>query len=359
MTVDVTFVTSAHDVADARLHREVAALRRAGLTVEVLGLGEAAAGPADATVVTSPRPGPLGRAVRAVALPWRAHGRVVIALDPDLVPSLRLLALKRRRVVVDVHEDYAALLSDRSWAHGPAGVAARALVSVSTRLAADADLTVVADDHVPPRIAAQRMVLRNLPDFAMLPAAATSAERDEPPRALYVGDLRASRGLFAMLDAVAEAAPWELDLVGPVAAADQPRLDAWLASSPAAVRVRLHGRLTPRAAWGLAAGASVGLLLLDATPAFVAAVPSKLYEYLACGLAVVATPLPRTAELLSEVGAGALASTVAEAATVLRAWSADPAALRALQSAAGAWSDDHLSGDPYADFAARVADLVR
>jgi hypothetical protein len=38
----VTVLTSGHDVADARLHREVAALRRAGLRVEVLGLAEPA-----------------------------------------------------------------------------------------------------------------------------------------------------------------------------------------------------------------------------------------------------------------------------------------------------------------------------
>lgn len=359
MTVDVSIVTSAHDVADARLHREVAALLRAGLTVEVLGLGDVAAGPPGATVVTSARGGLASRGLRAAVLPWRAHGRAVIALDPDLVPSLRLLALKRRKTVVDVHEDYASLLADRAWANGAAGAVARALVAVATRLAGGADLTVVADDHVPPGVAAQRLVLRNLPDLSMLPAGVTEQPADQPPRALYVGDLRASRGLFAMLDAVAAADRWTLDLVGPVAAADQPRLDAWLAASPAADRIRLHGRLAPREAWALASGASAGLLLLEPTPAFVSSVPSKLYEYLACGLAVLATPLPRPAELLADAGAGELAATPADAATILRTWLADPAALDARRAAARGWSAQHLLTDPYAEFAARVADLAR
>ena len=43
---DVSLVTSGHDVADARLHRLVAALTDSGLTVEVIGLGDPAAAPA-------------------------------------------------------------------------------------------------------------------------------------------------------------------------------------------------------------------------------------------------------------------------------------------------------------------------
>src|SRR5690606_14270020 len=73
--VDVSIVTSGHDVADARLHREVAALVRAGLRVEVLGLGEASAGPPDAVVRARPRRSGVRRALDAALLPWRASGR--------------------------------------------------------------------------------------------------------------------------------------------------------------------------------------------------------------------------------------------------------------------------------------------
>ncbi|MGR6997932.1 hypothetical protein ACU686_07245 [Yinghuangia aomiensis] len=44
-SVDISIVSSAHDVADARLHRTAAALLRAGMTVEVIGLGDAPAAP--------------------------------------------------------------------------------------------------------------------------------------------------------------------------------------------------------------------------------------------------------------------------------------------------------------------------
>lgn len=355
MRPDVSVVSSGHDVADARLHREVAAFLRAGLTVEVLGLGDPAGGPPGAEVRTWLRGGLARRAGAAVRLPWSARGRVLVCLDPDLVASASVRRLTGRRLVVDVHEDYVALLADRRWARGLAGAVGRAVARAATWLAARADLTVVVDDHVPPPTARARLVVPNLPDLALLPA----PTRPGPvPRALYVGDLRASRGLFAMLDAVAGAPGWELDLVGPVAAGDRDRLDAWLACSPAAARVRLHGRLEPRAAWQLAAGAWVGLALLDRTPAFEAAVPTKLYEYLACGLAVLVTPLPRMAEIVAASGAGVVVGGAEEAAAVLRSWAA-PADLVGRRAAALAWSASTAGSSPYDGLAQRVVALSR
>ena len=173
---------------------------------------------------------------------------------------------------------------------------------VSTALARHADLTVVADDQVPPSRARDRLVVRNLPDLDLLP---TPGLRDGL-RALYVGDLRASRDLFTMVDAVAAAPSWRLDLVGPVAATDvrRPSRAGW--------------RPTPRWPSGstctdvchrcrpgqVAVGAAVAMVLLEPTPAFMAGLPSKLYEYLACGLAVLVTPLPRQAQLVRTTGAG-------------------------------------------------------
>jgi glycosyltransferase involved in cell wall biosynthesis len=261
-----------------------------------------------------------------------------------------------RRVVLDVHEDYLALLDDRRWARGAVGAVARAVARTSSRLAARADLTVLADEHLPPAVARQRLVVRNLPDLSLLPSA---GEPGATPRALHVGDLRASRGLFAMLDAVADAPGWELDLVGPVAPADQARLEAWLRDSPARDRVRLHGRLEPRAAWALARGAWVGLAMLDRTPAFERAVPTKLYEYLACGLAVLVTPLPRMVEIVEASGAGQVVPDAAAAAAALRAWAAAPGQVRAAQDAGRAWSRTWTEASPYDVLAERVLALSR
>jgi len=355
---DVTILSSGHDVADARLHRHCAALRRAGLSVEVIARGRAEDAPPGSVFRAAAARGIAGRGVQALVLPGRARGRVVITLDPDLIPAARLRrAFSRRRLAVDLHEDYVALLDDRAWAKGARGTVARIWARTAVSLSRGADLTVVADQHVPPARAERRLVVRNLPDLSLLPE---RGGLDERPRALYVGDVRESRGLFDMLRALEFAPDWELDVVGPVAARDRDRLAEWQAASAAAGRVRLHGRMPPEAAWRLARGAWVGMSLLHGTPAFENAIPSKIYEYLACGMPVLTSPIRRAAELVRQAGAGAVAISAEEAGATLRGWSGGSRhEFDGYREAARAWAErDPDAVNPHDRLAAAVVELV-
>lgn len=351
MAVDVSIVTSGHDVADARLHRLTAALQRRGLTVEVLGLGNATDGPAGATTHTWKRQVPPLRAVHALTLPWRARGRTLVALDPDSTFGTWVRArLTHRAVVADVHEDYAAVLHDRTWARGVRRYLGTVWAYAGLFASKHANLLVVADDHLVPDFP-RRLVVQNLPDLTGLPT-------PEPPgrqaRAIYVGDVRRSRGLYRMLDVMRHAPDWHLDIVGPVAREDQ---QATALEPDLAQRVRFHGRLPPHEAWGLARGAWAGLALLEDTPAFSAALPTKVYEYLACGLPVLSSPLPRPAALIEQTGAGAVVDDAVHGAAMLQAWSEDPASHARARAAALRWRQD-LADDAYARFANAVADAA-
>ena len=359
---DVSVVSSGHDVADARLHREVAAALAAGLTVEVLALGSPGDGPCGADLRTRPRPrGVAARLALAVTQPWRARGRVLLTLDPDVVPAALLVArLRRRPLVVDLHEDYLALLDDRPWSRGASRGLLRAGVRAVLAAARRADLLVVADEHVPPattRRARQRLVVRNAPSWSYLPQ---PSRPDPHPRALYVGDVRRTRGLQTMLTALEGAPGWALDVVGPVAPADAAWLENWLSSSPAAGRARFHGRMPPAAAWQLARGAWVGLSMLADTPAFHEAVPSKLYEYLAAGLAVATTPLPRAAEIVRASGGGVVVRDAAALSATLRNWAAHPEELDPVRAAAARWAREAFAGTSgYDELAGRLRELSR
>ena len=323
----VAIITTGHDVADARLHRIVAALRRAGAEVEVHGLGNASRAPLGCRVTTAPHAGKFRRGARALSWPWRTRADVVMTLDPDTALSALLSTRARRGSwVADVHEDYKALLKDRAWVPAPLLATLRGAVGMLNLLIAHADLVLVADEHVPPLKASLRMVMKNEPDFSMLPAVREHRPAG-PWRAVHVGDNRTSRGLRTMVDAVAataaDASPWHLDIVGPVAAGDRDWFEERL-RAPETRHITHHGRLEPAKAWEVAAAADVGLCLLASTPAFTDAMPSKVYEYLGCGLPAVATPLPRVAELLHRTGAGTIVDGVAETTAALRRFGSDP-----------------------------------
>lgn len=351
---DVTILSTAHDVADARLHRLVSALLAAGLTVHVEALGHENDAPRGASARLRPRRGLFARLVRAGTLPLRVASPVLVTLDPELSwPALLWRATRGRLVVMDVHEDYPALLEDRAWAHGAAGRLAGGLARASVAATRRADLTVVADDHLPPSTARRRLVVRNLPRLSELPASGVPAST---PRAVYIGDVRASRGLDTMVQAVLEAAPWELDIVGAVSEADRARV---LARLPDPSRIRFHGRLPLGEAWAHVEGAWVGLALLDDTPAFRRAVPTKVYEYMGSGLAVMVSDLPRMAALVNSAGSGAVVGSVEEAAATLRRWQRQPAVLEEHRAAARRWAERQLAGaSPFDEFARTVAELV-
>ena len=331
-TPDVSFVTTGHDIADARLHRHISALTELGLACEVLGLGDPGGAHPDLVRVRSrARRGMAVRLWRSVVLPWKAEGRVLVSLDPDSASGCR-----RRRLlspgllyVADVHEDYAAVLRDRPWAHGPARWLGAVIAKRGARAASRADLTSVADGRILPD-APRRVIVRNVP------LAGDHCKPDPKPRAVYVGDIRRSRGVFSMLDSIARNPAWTLDLIGPIAPDDREEVLRRIGQCDG--RVRWHDRLPPTEAWALARGAWVGFSLLSDTPAFRDALPSKLYEYAAAGIPVVATALPGQQAAIETSGAGRIVGSTDEVDDVLVSLAANPEEVRALGEAGRQWS---------------------
>jgi glycosyltransferase involved in cell wall biosynthesis len=163
-----------------------------------------------------------------------------------------------------------------------------------------------------------------------------------------------------MLEAIERSPAWTLDVVGPVACGDRAWLDQRLAASPdLAQRTRWHGRLTPQDSARVAAGAWVGMCLLEPTRAFLDSLPSKLYEYLAMGIVPVVTDLPRQRELVEACGSGYVADTGEQVAVVLDRLAADLALRDAAARSARQWLGSRPpQGAAYDQLAAAVQEVL-
>lgn len=348
----VALVSVAHDLGDGRISRLCKALSQVFDNVLLVGLGAPARAPDSVRVRALGSSGPLRRLARAVVVPWQVRADVIVVVDPELFVTARFAGrLRRIPVVCDVHEDYDKVVEARSWARtGLVRWLARWASRAAVCSAAGADLTLVADDHVPPLEARDRLVVRNLPavdpDLAVGPAEL---------RAVYVGDASASRGLFEMVEGILAAPSWELDIIGPIEASDRACVLDRVGDSP---RIRVHGRLAPTEAWRLAAGASVGLALLHPTPAYRDAMPTKLYEYAAVGLAVVTSSNPRPAAAVMAAEIGAVVTGPSELAARLAAWRERPDQLVALRRRAHEWAVLTIGeNSPFDQAAKRIATL--
>jgi len=343
--VGVSIISPGASLADARLHRIVNALVKAGVVVEIFAPGNRSDAPSGAIVrSTHQGKGFLWRMHRAFYSPWRANGKVLYCIAPEAqLFTWKAALLKRRIYCADIYEDYLSLITDRAWAKksfGIPGLIGSAITKSSTFFSSRAALTTVADVQVPPFNAKNRIVLRNLPDTTHL---TMSGKLSREPRAIYIGDIRESRGLHTMLQAAALAPHWHFDIVGPLSDRDAAWVHLWsISNEEASSRVTFHGRLSPDQSWKLAKGAWVGLSLLEPTPAFIAAVPSKIYEYMSVGLATITTPLPRCAALIEQSHSGAIADGPLSVANLLTSWESDLATLEKLRSSGLRWAAENL-----------------
>jgi len=354
----ISLISSADQVSDARLHRLCGALIRSGLDVEVWALGSEKDAPTGVAFHRAPGgKGFASRLLRDFVIPFRAKGKVWIVVAPDLLPVSWLVArIKRRKLVADVHEDYFELLKDRAWAKGLVGLLAKIVARVATKVASRANLTTVADTQVPPFNARKRLVVRNFPDLSLL---SPSGELSSQPRAIYIGDVRASRGIKTILEAAELSPSWVFDIVGNISDNDSEFINKWKLKSAASSRVVFHGRLAPAQSWSFARGAWVGLSLLESTPAFNAAIPSKLYEYMASGVATISTPLPRCVELIEKSKSGVIAVDAHSVAATLNTWAANPAELIQMRKNAVTWATSNInSSAEYEAFVRAIKALI-
>lgn len=320
-TCDVSIIALGRDLSNARLQRIMRTLKDHQISFEVF----------------TKRGGRFHRVLGAWFVPWRAKGKVLFTPDPEAAIAISYIAkIRRRKWVVDVREDYKLLMADRSWASGAQKVIGNFIADWAVSASASADLTITVDDWVKPLTAKNRLVIHNAPDARFLPE---PSQPDLNPRAIYIGDVRESRGLFSMLKAIEFTDNWSLDMIGNVAPKDLEKLEKWKLTSPASNRVRFHGNLAPKDSWKFAKGAWVGLALLNETPAFKRAWPTKIGEYIACGLPVIATDLPRAAEvILQDPRPGALVETTnsdviaMQTAGILNSWGENPDEYLAVRS---------------------------
>jgi len=277
------------------------------------------------------------RALRAFLAPFARRCDVLVVIDPDLGPGAVIARWLRRTdvVVCDVHENYEQVVADRTWPSERVRQVASGVARLGRKAAEAADWTIVADAHVPPFAARRRRVVRNVPIRA-------SVEPNERTtlRAVYVGDVRESRGAFNMVDGILRSRAWKLDIIGPVnSAADRRRLRELIGESD---RVHLWGRLDPVRSWEVAGRASVGLSLLANTPAFRDSMPSKVYQYLNSGMAVITSPLERPATLVLDNEVGSIVDSAESLTAQLDYWADNLDELRACQAAAIEWSQRYL-----------------
>jgi glycosyltransferase involved in cell wall biosynthesis len=281
----VLVVTTVHHPDDNRIREKT--IRALGQRFDV-EFAARTPGPTDRVGLTwlPLRGGRLRRNLAAWRLALTRRTDVISIHDPELLPLGAVARLIGRQVVFDMHEDIPKQILTKDWI--PAllrpGVAAvsRVMLRASERF-----LTfTLAEDSYSRQLRSPHAVIANHPEVDSLPRV-----RDGRSGVVYVGSVTLERGLVDAIRACAVVGV-ALTVVGPVgdALANHMRDEA----TRGGVELGLTGRLQHAEAMDRVAGSEVALSPLHDLPNYRDSIPTKLLEYLAIGVPVVASDLPAT-----------------------------------------------------------------
>jgi glycosyltransferase involved in cell wall biosynthesis len=212
------------------------------------------------------------------------------AHDPELIPILFILHLLGRNVVYDMHENFPAALKTKKiplpikkiigifWP-----VIERFVLLRINVLFAETSYK----KHYP--------YIDNYLDILNMPLVGSlqkiRPEKNDVFSIGYVGGVNEERYIIKILDSLLrlqkEGLRIRFDCIGPISySATEKKIKEY---SSCLTDVHYYGRLPPNDAWKIVAKCHVGIAVLMPLPNYIESYPTKLFEYLALGLPVIAS----------------------------------------------------------------------
>jgi len=251
----------------------------------------------------------LVRALKAKASIYHFH-------DPELIPVGLILRILGRKVIYDVHEDYADAIMHKTWLPGwTRKLTSKVFNFIEKKSASFFSAVVLAElgyrDNFK-KIKTIKEYILNYPLYSVNKIERPS-HNQTPVNLIYAGTISDIRGAVEMVEALRilrdEAINVHLYLVGPIT---QPSLQVKLNELIDAYGLHDHITMTglvPHArVYEYYRFADIGLGLLNPVDNFLKSLATKIFEYMAVSLPMVVSDFPNWKQLLAEVKAGVTAN---------------------------------------------------
>jgi glycosyltransferase involved in cell wall biosynthesis len=239
----------------------------------------------------------LDRALQLDATIFHLH-------DPELIPAGLQLKRLGKRVIFDAHEDVPMQLLAKPYLNPAARRVVSGVFSAYERYACrQFDGIIAATPFIRDKflqINPHTVDVNNYPLAGEFDADAPWHGKGH--QVCYVGSVSAVRGIRELVRACALLrSDAQLAIAGQFS---EPALAAEVAAYPAWPKVRSLGHQDRAGVRALMAGSVAGLVTLHPAPSYLDALPVKMFEYMAAGIAVIASSIPLWRDIVQDSDCG-------------------------------------------------------
>ena len=299
----VVHITSVHPPYDIRIfHKECRTLAAAGYdTSVVVPQSEAGTTTRDGvkTVAVKQSRGRLRRILltspRVARRAFLLKAEVYHVHDPELLIIAVLLRIMGKKVIFDMHENLPRAILTKGWIPENTRPAVSKFVRLLERMFLSGLPIIFAEESYVKDYSwvSHKAVIMNMPLLAEIQS--IKEEKNKLPSLGYLGMVTEARGCMQILRALdlvkKEGVKVQWECVGRVEAGFKAEMLS-LAKLYNLDEIRIWGNKDATEAWRIIARCHIGMAILAPDQNYVESYPTKLFEYMALGIPVIASNFP-------------------------------------------------------------------
>lgn len=241
------------------------------------------------------------RAIRVRAGVYHLH-------DPELIPCGLLLRMTGKKVILDIHENIAEDIFDKPWIRHQRR--AYMIFHFFEKLACRYFDIILAERSYEKRYTKMNARFTTVQNFCDTGFFASFGKKEyrTPQNLFYIGIILENRGILQIAEALhmltIEGYDFHFHCVGELYSDLDRKIRALPYYDRISNRLHFYGRLPLEKGYAMASEMDIGLCIIHPMRNSRESYPTKLFEYMACGLPVITSRFPLYQEVIEQNGCG-------------------------------------------------------